>query len=104
MDAEPGTAEGEDLDVLADLIEHYESKQVPIGYPPPHAAIAFRMEQAGLSPQDLVPLIGSQAEVLEVLAGTRPLTLAMARALHIHLGIPAEVLLQQQEERPALAP
>ena len=26
MDAEPGTREGEELDVLTDLVEHYEGK------------------------------------------------------------------------------
>lgn len=26
MDAKPGTPEGEELDVLADLVEHYEEK------------------------------------------------------------------------------
>ncbi len=45
MDAEPGTPEGEELDVLADLVEHYEEKHVPMGYPSPLAAIQFRMEQ-----------------------------------------------------------
>lgn len=95
MDAELGTPEGEELDILTDLIEHYESKQVPMGYPSPIAAIEFRMEQAGLSPRDLVPFIGSRAKVSEVLSGKRPLTMPMARALHEHLGIPAEVLLQE---------
>ena len=29
MEAEPGTPEGEELDILADLVEHYEAKHVP---------------------------------------------------------------------------
>jgi HTH-type transcriptional regulator/antitoxin HigA len=52
------------------------------------------MEQAGLTQRDLVPFIGSRAKVSEVLSGKRQLTMPMARALHEHLGIPAEVLLQ----------
>ncbi len=95
MDAEHGTPEGEELDILTDLVEHYESKHVPMGYPTPIAAIEFRMEQAGLTPRDLVPFIGSRSKVSEVLSGKRPLTMAIARALHEHLGIPAEVLLQE---------
>jgi HTH-type transcriptional regulator / antitoxin HigA len=94
MDAEPGTPEGEELDVLADLVELYEAKHVRMGYPSPVAAIEFRMEQAGLTQRDLVPFIGSRAKVSEVLSGKRQLTMPMARALHEHLGIPAEVLLQ----------
>ncbi len=96
MDAEPGTPEGEALDVLTDLVEHYEEKHVAMGYPSAVAAIEFRLEQAGLSQRDLVPFIGSRAKVSEVLSGKRKITMPMARALHEHLGIPAEVLLQEQ--------
>jgi HTH-type transcriptional regulator / antitoxin HigA len=95
MDAGPDTPEGDELDVLADLVEHYEEKHVPMGFPSPVAAIEFRLEQAGLAPRDLIPFIGSRAKVSEVLSGKRPLTMPMARALHEHLGIPAAVLLQQ---------
>jgi HTH-type transcriptional regulator/antitoxin HigA len=98
MGAKPGTPEGDELDVLADLVEHYEEKHVPMGYPSPVAALEFRMDQAGLAPRDLMPFIGTRAKVSEVLSGRRPLTMRMARALHEHLGIPAEVLLQQPGE------
>ena len=73
MSAEPGTPEGEELDVLVDLVEHYEEKHVPFGFPSPVAAIEFRLEQAGLTPRHLIPLIGSRARVSEVLSGKRPL-------------------------------
>ena len=95
MDAELGTPEGEELDVLTDLVEHYEEKHVPMGFPSAIAALEFRMDQAGLSQRDLVPFIGSRAKVSEVLSGKRQLTMPMARALHEHLGIPADVLLQE---------
>jgi len=95
MDAEAGTPEGEELDVLTDLVEHYEEKHVPMGFPSPVAAIEFRLEQAGLTPRDLISCIGSRAKVSEVLSGKRQLTMPMARALHEHLGIPAQVLLQR---------
>lgn len=95
MDAEVGSPEGEELDVLVDLVELYESRHEPMGYPSPVAAIEFRMEQAGLTPRDLAPVLGSRAKVSEVLSGKRSITMPMARALHEHLGIPAEVLLQK---------
>ncbi|MBI1728985.1 MAG: transcriptional regulator [Candidatus Rokubacteria bacterium] len=95
MDAEPGTPEGEELDVLTDLVEHYEAKHVSMGYPSAVAAIEFRLEQAGLTQRDLVPFIGSRAKVSEVLSGKRRITMPIARALHEHFGIPAEVLLQE---------
>jgi HTH-type transcriptional regulator/antitoxin HigA len=95
MNAEVGTPEGDELDVLADLIELYEARHVPMGYPTALEALRFRMEQANLAPRDLIPFIGSRAKVSEVLSGKRPLTMQMARALHSNLGIPADVLLQQ---------
>ena len=45
MDAAPGSPEFDELDVLVDLVELYESKHEPMGYPSPLAAIEFRMEQ-----------------------------------------------------------
>lgn len=93
--AEMGTAEGDELDELADLVESYEDKHYPIGLPDPVSAIEFRMDQANLTQKDLIPYIGTNAEVAEVLSGKRESTLSMARALHEHLGIPADVLLQR---------
>jgi HTH-type transcriptional regulator / antitoxin HigA len=95
MDAEFDTPEGEELDILTDLVELYENKRMPMGFPTPLGAIRFRMEQGALSARDLVPFLGSRAKVSEVLSGKRPLTMQMARALHANLGIPADVLLQQ---------
>lgn len=104
MGASVGTPAGDELDVLVDLVEHYEEKHVPMEFPTPVAAIEFRMEQEGLAPRDLVPHLGSRAKVSEVLSGKRPLTMRMARSLHEHLGIPAEVLLQPGADPDAGAP
>ena len=84
-----------ELDVLTDLVDLYEERNYPIGFPDPISAIMFRMDQANLTPRDLVPFIGSRAKVSEVLSGKRAITMSIARALHQHLGIPAEVLLQK---------
>ena len=63
--------------------------------PDPVEAIKFRMEQQGLGPKDLVPMIGQLNRVYEVLNRRRPLTLAMIRALHAKLGLPSEVLIRE---------
>ena len=89
----PDSDEANELELLALLIKSYEDKHVIIDPPTPLEAIQFRMEQAGLKQKDLVPFIGTKSRVSEVLAGKRPLTLAMARNLHQGLGIPAGVLL-----------
>ncbi len=96
-----GTADGDRLDVLATLIDAYESEHEPIDPPDPIEAIKFRMEQQGLTRRDLEPIIGSRARVAEVLNRRRDLSIAMIRRLHEHLGISAEVLIRPVRKRAA---
>ena len=90
----PGSAEGDRFEVLITLLESYEAKHHPIDLPDPIDAIKFRMDQAGLTPKDLVPFIGRLNRVYEILNRKRPLTLKMIWQLHQKLGIPAECLIQ----------
>lgn len=91
----PGTKKGDRFEVLLMLVEAYEAKHYPISLPDPIEAIKFRMEQAGLKPKDLQPMIGGLNRVYEILNRKRPLTLKMIWNLHTMLGIPAESLIQQ---------
>ena len=102
LDPDLGTPEGDRLDVLATLVQAYEVKHYPIGSPDPIEAIKFRMEQGGLSIKDMEPMIGRSNRVYEVLGRKRPLTLAMIKRLHKRLGIPAEALLAEADERFAM--
>jgi HTH-type transcriptional regulator/antitoxin HigA len=95
MGAKARTPEGDRLDVLVTLIEGYERQHFPMDLPDAVEAIKFRMEQQGLTPKDLEPLIGRSNRVYEVLNRRRGLTLAMIQKLHVGLGIPAESLLRQ---------
>jgi HTH-type transcriptional regulator/antitoxin HigA len=100
-DAEPGTAEGDYVEVLSTLVEAYEGSHHPIPAPDPIAAIEFMLEQKGLTRRDLEPAIGSRGRVSEVLNRKRPLTLPMVRALSALLEIPIEVLAQPYETQSA---
>jgi HTH-type transcriptional regulator/antitoxin HigA len=95
MDADPGTPEGDELELLVTLVELYEKAKHPIDLPDPVEAIKFRMEQLGLKQKDLIPHIGSRSKVSEVLSRQRPLSIAMIRKLNVGLGIPAEILLRE---------
>ena len=97
MDAEPGSPEEDLLEVLSVLIEKYEAEHYPIEMPDPITAIKFRMEQQGLRQKDLIPFIGSQSKVSDVLNGKRELSKEMIRQLHKGLGIPYEVLMQKPD-------
>ena len=93
MDQAPlDTAE---LELWALLVEKYEEEHFPITKPDPIEAIGFRMEQAGLTRSDLNPYLQSKHKVSEVMNRKRPLSLAMIRALHTGLKIPAEILVQE---------
>lgn len=100
-DAEPGTPDGDRVELLSTLIEAYEAQHHPIPAPDPIAAIAFMMEQKGLSRRDLEPAIGSRGRVSEILTRKRPLTLPMVRALSALLNIPTDVLVQPYATRSA---
>jgi HTH-type transcriptional regulator/antitoxin HigA len=93
MSALPDTPEGDELEVLATLVDAYEAKHYIIDAPDPVSAIQFRMEQQQLTRKDLEPFIGSRARVSEVLTGKRPLTLAMVRRVKSGLGISADLLI-----------
>jgi HTH-type transcriptional regulator / antitoxin HigA len=101
IDAQPGTEEGDRLEVISLLVEVYEQEHYPIDPPDPIEAIKFRMEQQGLTRKDLEPIFGSRARVSEVLGGKRGLSLRMIRRLHDELGIPLDVLVQQTTTKAA---
>ena len=97
MDARQGEPEFDELEALAPLVEAYEDEHYPIGHLTAAGAIEFRMDQEGLTPEDM-PDLGTPSEIKGVLAGARPVTPKMAAVLHEQFGIPYDVLLQ---ERPA---
>jgi HTH-type transcriptional regulator / antitoxin HigA len=92
--AKRGTPAGDRLDVLATLIDAYETEHFPLDPPDPIEAIKFRLEQQGLSRKDLEPLIGTRTRVAEVMNRKRNLSIAMIRRLHETLGISLEVLIR----------
>ena len=91
--APAGSAESDELDVLATLIEAYERDHYPVGLPDPVEAIKFRLEQQGKDSRALIGVIGGRTRVYEVLRGKRLLSLNMIRELHDKFGIPANVLI-----------
>jgi HTH-type transcriptional regulator/antitoxin HigA len=103
MEAKPGTPAGDRLEVLATLVEHYESQHEPIEPPDPVDALLYHMESRGLKRRDLEPFLGSRARVAEVLNRRRSLTIEMIRKLHAGLGISAEVLIRPYSVRGSAA-
>ncbi|MGH9512648.1 MAG: helix-turn-helix domain-containing protein [Terriglobales bacterium] len=96
--ASPASSEGDELDVLATLVESYENEHYAIDLPDPIEAIKFRLEQEGKDYRALVGVIGQRTRVYEVMRRARPLSLNMIRELHSKLRIPADVLIQSNRK------
>lgn len=73
--AEPGSAEADQLDVLMLLVEDYEKQHYPIDPPDPIDLILFVMDANGLKQKDMLPYFGTRARASEILNRRRPLTL-----------------------------
>ena len=90
----PGTMEADRFDVLATLIEAYETQNWAIDPPDPVDAIRAALELKGLKTADLGRLLGSAPRASEILNRRRALTIDMAFRIHRELGVAAEVLLR----------
>jgi len=93
LQAKPGTAAFDELDVLTTLVEAYEAQHYPISEPDPIEYIKYKMQEKGLLQRDLAVWLGGESRVSEVLNRKRKLTAKMMKALHDNLGLSAEVLL-----------
>lgn len=90
--------ESDELEHISILLEHYENKNFRIDKPSAIDAIKFRMDQNGLTQQDMEKYLGSRSKVSEVLSGKRKLSISMITKLHYELGIPLDVLIQKPED------
>ena len=95
FDSEPGTPEGDELELLSLLIDNYEKVHHPIDLPDPIEAIKFRMEQLNYKPKDLANVIGLRSRVTEVLNKKRKLSLNMIRKINQNMHISTDVLVQK---------
>jgi HTH-type transcriptional regulator/antitoxin HigA len=92
-DAQPGSPDHDELEVLAVLVSAYEDRRWPILPPDPVDAIKFHMEQNGLKQKDLAGVIGSVSRASEVLNRRRSLTVEMIKSIHTAWSVPLESLI-----------
>jgi HTH-type transcriptional regulator/antitoxin HigA len=95
FDSKPNSKEGDELEILAILIDNYEKIHFPIELPDPIEAIKFRMEQLNYSNQDLAQIIGLKSRVSEILNKKRKLSINMIRKIHETLSISTDILVQK---------
>lgn len=92
--AAEGTPEGDELDVLVVLVEHYETRRFPFPEAEPIDLLREHMASTGRSQSDLAWLLGSPSRASEVLRRKRALTVDMIHKLTAEWGIPAEYLVR----------
>jgi HTH-type transcriptional regulator/antitoxin HigA len=91
--AKENTSESHELALLLVLIKDYEDKNIPLPEIDPIEVIKLKMEERGIKPKDLEPIIGSKGHVSSILAGRRDITLKMAQRLKDYFQLPAEIFL-----------
>lgn len=77
------------LDLLVKQAHDFEQKRYPLPASPPGEMAAFLLEQRGLKPSALWPVIGSKGRVSEILSGKRAISKAQAKKLaaFFHVGV-----------------
>jgi HTH-type transcriptional regulator/antitoxin HigA len=77
------------LELVLDLVHDFEEKHYPLPASPPRRMIAFLLEQRGLKPSALWPVLGSKSRVSEILSGKREISKDQARKLaaFFHVGV-----------------
>jgi HTH-type transcriptional regulator / antitoxin HigA len=90
----PKSAAGKELMLLGFLAAEYEETNFPIQHPDPIEAIKVRMEDLGLTINDMLSVFGDKGTASKVLNRQRSLSISMIRALSEKLSLPAELLLK----------
>ena len=77
------------LELLVDLVHDFEEKHYPLPPSPPHRMVAFLLEQRGLKPSALWPVLGSKSGVSDLLTGKRAISKDQAKKLaaFFHVGV-----------------
>ena len=94
--AEPGTDDGDKLDILATLVEKYENEHWPIDTSrvDPIDLLNYLIDEAGHTQAELAELLGSRSRASEILNRRRALTVEMIHKLSSEWKIPAELLIK----------
>ena len=95
MDAARDTPEGDELEVLALVVDAYEDSHYPIADPDPIEFLKYVMECQGYGQKDLARLLNSRPRASEILNRQRPLSLSMIRLISKTWQVPAELLLRE---------
>ena len=81
------------LELLADLVHDFEERQYPLPCSAPHRMVAFLLEQRGLAPSALYPVLGTKSRVSELLSGKRGISKQQAKKLAAFFHVGAQLFI-----------
>jgi HTH-type transcriptional regulator/antitoxin HigA len=97
LDAEFGSQEGDELDVLSMLVDAWEQNHFAIAEPDPVEFIKNVMEFMGTGQGELATVLDSRPRASEILNRRRPLTLGNIRKITAAWHVPADALIGEYE-------
>ncbi len=97
MSAEPGTTQGDELELLTMLVERYEQRHHAIEAPDPVEFLKNTMEFRGIGQNSLALVLKSRSRASEILNRRRPLTLDQIRKIASAWQVPSDALIGQYE-------
>lgn len=94
--AEPGTDDGDKVDILATLVEKYEGEHWPIDTSrvDPIDMLNYLINEGGHTQAELAELLGSRSRASEILNKRRALTVEMIFRICEAWKVPAELLVK----------
>jgi HTH-type transcriptional regulator / antitoxin HigA len=79
--------------LLEKLVLAYDDEHYPLPDVAPHRMVRFLMEQRELKQADLVPVLGSRAQVSDLVNGKRGISKNQAKKLAEYFGVSVELFL-----------
>jgi HTH-type transcriptional regulator/antitoxin HigA len=93
-----GSYQAQRIDLLLDLVEAYEARELRLLKPTALEAIRHFMRQRKLIQADLAFVLGSRSRASELLSGKRKLTMAQAWKIHKAWHLLPEALIRPEGE------
>ena len=100
-DAAEGTPDADKMEVLAILVEDYESRKFPVLDLTPVEVLRFAISEIGRTQAELAEILGSRSRASEILSGKRGLNADAVYRISKAWHIPAELLIGPHSDRRA---
>lgn len=84
------------LEMMSILIEEHDREDYPLSPSQPHRMLAFLLEERGLKPRELWPVLESKSRVSEILSGNRAISKAQAKKLAEFFHVLADLFIPRE--------